>query len=172
MCTIRNVFHFHSHQYSWHRQNNREIWFENRNLNFISSNVFCPMMQFWNNSNAMSCVIRRDNEEQMLMYNWISSVTSSLDLEITSSLFNSPPFVILIGNIMLQEKFNLFKIKTLKLYDLYSNIQFLLKSEYWNYTTKNIEKYTCTVWITKIICSFSFFTMGTIVKNINYITSL
>ena len=72
----------------------------------------------------MSCVIRRDNEEQMLMYNWISSVTSSLNLEITPSLFNSPPFVILIGNVMLQEKFNLFKIKTLKLYDLYFNIRF------------------------------------------------
>ena len=75
----------------------------------------------------MSCVIRRDNEEQMLMYNWISSVTSSLNLEITPSLFNSPPFVILIGNIMLQEKFNLFKIKTLKLYDLYFNIQFFYR---------------------------------------------
>ena len=59
----------------------------------------------------MSCVIRRDNEEQMLMYNWISSVTSSLDSEITPPLFDSPPFVILIGNIMLQEKLNLFKIR-------------------------------------------------------------
>ena len=78
----------------------------------------------------MSCIIRRDNEEQMLMYNWISSVTSSLNLEITPSLSDSPPFVILIGNVMLQEKFNLFKIKTLKLYDLYFNIQFFLESEY------------------------------------------
>ena len=65
----------------------------------------------------MSCVIRRDNEEQMLMYNWISSVTSSLDSEITPSLFDSPPFVILIGNVMLQEKFNLLEyyILTFKL---------------------------------------------------------
>ena len=62
------------------------------------------------------------------MYNWISSVTSSLNLEITPSLSDSPPFVILIGNVMLREKFNLFKIKTLKLYDLYFNIQFFLES--------------------------------------------
>ena len=87
----------------------------------------------------MSCVIRRDNEEQMLMYNWISSVTSSLNLEITPSLFNSPPFVTLIGNVMLQEKFNLFKIKTLKLYDLYFNIQFFLESES-NIISNNVLK--------------------------------
>ena len=72
------------------------------------------------------------------MYNWISSVTSSLNLEITPSLSDSPPFVILIGNVMLQEKFNLFKIKKFKLYDLYFNIQLFLESEYSQQCIKSI----------------------------------